>query len=282
MAGFFRFNSFEKEGPGVSKNEKKKRGIIRFFELLFRNLGKLISGSALYTLISIPVFTYGLAELGLANVTRAITREKHSFGASDFFDTVKKNWKKGLLSGIINTIVTALLIFDVYLFFPRAESGKMQIVFAGISMFLLLTFIMMQFYIPLLIITFSLRLKDVYKNAFKFVFINLKRGLLILLSLALFLGACFAIAWFGGAMGYAFATLIMLFMYPGFRSYVVQYNIFGSIYKYMIEPYYKDRPGEDIEKRLSLGLPVPEEYMPKYEDDIVFNDDGLRMKDEGK
>ncbi len=282
MAGIFGFFNFEKEGPGVSKDEKKKRGIIRFFELYFRSFWKLITQSALYTLISIPVITYGLGELGLANVTRSIVREKHSFGASDFFDTIKKNWKKGLISGIINTALTVLLILDIYFFFPREESGTAAVIFTGISMFLLLTFTMMQFYIPFLIITFSLRLKDVYKNAFKFVFINLKRGFLILLSLLGFLGACFAIAWFGGAMGYAFATLFMLFMYPGFRSYVVQYNVFDSIYKYMIEPYYKDRPGEDIEKRLSLGLPVPEEYMPKYEDDVVFDDERLLPKDEDK
>lgn len=280
MAGIFGFFNFEKEGPGVSKNEKKKRGIIRFFELYFRNFWKLITQSAIYSLISIPVVTYGLGEIGLANVTRAIVREKHSFGASDFFDTVKKNWKKGLLSGIFNVIVTALLIFDVWFFFPRSGSGTMEVIFTGISMFLLLTFTMMQFYIPMLLITFSLRLVDVYKNAFKFVFINLKRNAVILLSLALFLAAVFAILWFGGGMGYAIATLILLFLYPAFRSYLVQYNIFDSIYKYMIEPYYKDRPGEDIEKRLSLGLPVPEEYMPKYEDDNVFDDERLLPKDE--
>ena len=280
MAGIFGFFNFEKEGPGVSKDEKKKRGIIRFFELYFRNFWKLITQSALYTLISIPVFTYGLGELGLANVTRAIAREKHSFGASDFFDTIKKNWKKGLLSGIVNTLVTALLIFDMYSFFPREGSGIVQVIFTGIAMFLLFTFTMMQFYVPFMIITFSLRLRDVYKNAFKFVFINLKNNLLIFFSLALFLGACFAIVWFGGAMGYAIVTLVLMFVYPGFRAYLTQYNIFGSIYKYMIEPYYKDRPGEDIEKRLSLGLPVPEEYMPKYEDDTVFDDERILPKDE--
>ena len=32
----------------------------------------------------------------------------------DSDDTIKKNWKKGLLSGIVNTLVTALLIFDMY------------------------------------------------------------------------------------------------------------------------------------------------------------------------
>ena len=60
-----------------------------------------------------------------------------------------------LISGIVNTLVTALLIFDMYSFFPREGSGIVQVIFTGIAMFLLFTFTMMQFYVPFMIITIT-------------------------------------------------------------------------------------------------------------------------------
>ena len=272
MAGFFGLFNYEKAGPGVSKNEKEKRGVVRFFEIYFRNFWKLTVISFFYDLLCIPVLSHGLARVGITNVTRNISREKHSFGVSDFFDTVKKNWKSGLLSGIINIVLAFLLFFDVWFFMPRGEeSGILDIILTGVTFFLIISFVVMQYYIPMLIITFSLKLKDVYKNAFKFVFINFKRNIVITLGLAAFLAIVVFIMYFGDDIGLAASMLIMAFVYPSFSSYLIQYNIFDCIRKYMIDPYYAEHPDADIEKRLALGLPVPEEYLPSY--DALFDDE---------
>ena len=116
MAGFFGLFNYEKEGPGISKNAPKKKTFIVFFETFFRNFWKFITINLVYDLISVPVLTNGLASAGLTNVTRNIARDKHSFGLSDFFDTLKKNWKQALPAGIINTLVYAMLFFDIYFF----------------------------------------------------------------------------------------------------------------------------------------------------------------------
>ena len=88
MAGFFGLFNYEKEGPGISKNAPKKKTFIVFFETFFRNFWKFITINLVYDLISVPVLTNGLASAGLTNVTRNIARDKHSFGLSDFFDTL--------------------------------------------------------------------------------------------------------------------------------------------------------------------------------------------------
>ena len=62
-------------------------------------------------------------------------------------------------------------------------------------------------------------------------------------------------------------------IYPAFRSYLIQFNIFDCVRKFMIDPYYEQHPDADIQKRLDLGLDVPEEYMPKYDDEDIFNDE---------
>ena len=97
MAGFFGLFNYEKEGPGISKNAPKKKTIIVFFETFFRNFWKFITINLVYDLISVPVLTNGLASAGITNVTRNIARDKHSFGLSDFFETIKKNGNRSLV-----------------------------------------------------------------------------------------------------------------------------------------------------------------------------------------
>ena len=80
MAGFFGLFNYEKEGPGISKNAPKKKTILIFFETFFRNFWKFITINIVYSIISLPAVTGGMASAGLTNVTRNIARDKHSFG----------------------------------------------------------------------------------------------------------------------------------------------------------------------------------------------------------
>ncbi len=48
------FNGYLKEGPGVDKNAKKKKGIFLYFDILFRKFFKLLKANCLYILFSIP------------------------------------------------------------------------------------------------------------------------------------------------------------------------------------------------------------------------------------
>jgi len=51
--GLFSRN-FDKPGPGVRKDEPRKKGIARFFELLFRDLGDLIKLNVFFCLCALP------------------------------------------------------------------------------------------------------------------------------------------------------------------------------------------------------------------------------------
>ena len=81
---------------------------------------------------------------------------------------------------------------------------------------------------------------------------------------------------FGSMVG----SLLLFLIYPGFRAFLIQITIFDCIRKFMIDPYYEEHPDADIQKRLDLGLPVPEQYMPKYEEDEVFADERMLPKTE--
>ena len=275
MAGF-NFINYNKEGPGVSKNEKQKKGFFRFFEIYFSNFWKLMVQGFTSLLLSLPIVTYFIGETGLTHITRSLSRGQHSFGTSDFFEAVRKNWKQSLLIGIINEVVTAILAYNTVAYFLSERPDNIMVgISLGVSAGLLFIFTVMKYYMPFMVITFSLKTGQVYKNAFKFVFLNLKKNLLVFFSLLAFAAATFSIAYFGRHVGAAIASVLTVCVYPSFRSLLIQYNIFDSVRKFMIDPYYEENPDKDIDKRLSLGLPVPEEYMPKYDDESVFSDEKI-------
>lgn len=274
MAGFFGFFDYSKEGPGVPKDGPKKKTFVVFFETFFRNFWKFITINFVYSLLSVPLVTNGLANVGLTHVVRNTARDKHSFGLSDFFDTIKKNLKQSLIAGIINVFAFGILIFDVY-FFHNVE-GTMGIVGTGIALALLLTFIMMNFYLWTLIITFSYTLKQAYTISFKLAFANFKYTFLIIFVNILLIAASVGLLFITGkAWAYVLLVeiLLLITVYPAFNGLLIQFCTFPCIKKFIIDPYYKQHPNEDIEKRQSLGLEIEEQKPIVSENTEVAEDD---------
>ncbi len=259
MAGFFGLFNYEKEGPGISKDAPKKKTFIVFFETFFRNFWKFITINLVYFVMSIPIITNGLANAGLTNVTRNIARDKHSFGLSDFFETVKKNWKQSLIAGIINVIITVFLIFSIS-FYYHNSNGILNTVGLGVLLCIAFIFLVMNFYIWTMIITFKLSLKQIYRNSFKFVFINMKKnllcGIILLLVYAVYIAIFLLIP---NYLVLTIELMIILCTLPAFRFLLIQFCTFPSIKKYIIDPYYEEHPDEDIELRRNLGIEIENE-----------------------
>ena len=262
MAGFFGLFNYEKVGPGISKNAPKKKTYLIFLETFFRNFWKFITINIVHSIVSLPVITGGLSSVGLTNVTRNIARDKHSFGLSDYFETIGKNWKQALASGIINTVIYIIMIFDLMFFFDNQSNDLIYSIGLGITLSMVIVFLMMKFYMWTLMITFKFSLKQIYKNSFKFVIINFKNNILCGLCLLLCYAIYVAIAVL--LFDYIIAVLtielfVFVLTFPAFRYLLIQYFTFPSIKKCIIDPYYAEHPDDDIEKRRDLGIEVEEE-----------------------
>lgn len=273
MAFLGLFN-YDKAGPGISKNAPQKKTYVVFFETFFRNFWKFIPINFVYSLICAFGVTFGLASAGLTNVTRNIARDKHSFGLSDFFDTIRKNWRQSLCAGIINIIVYAVLIFDLFFCYANYENNLLCAIGLAVCAVMLFVFTFMNYYIWTLIITFSLNLIQIYKNSFRFVFLNFGKNiscfvLTIVLYLVLLVATYFART---NLMALTLVILFMICCVPAFRFLMVQYFTFPTIKKYIIDPYYEAHPGEDIDKRRDLGIEIPEEDEEEEDDEAVFED----------
>lgn len=272
MAGFFGLFDYSKPGPGVSKNAPKKKGFIVFFEIYFRKFWKLITANLLFVVVTLPLVTVGLSNAGLTYITRNFAREKHAFIAGDFFDTIKKNWKQALPTGIINLVVTAILIFDlVFFYFNQAGNQILDYIFLAITLTIALVFTFMKYYIYMIMITFKLNLKQIYKNSAILAFAGMKRNLLIFLVLGLFYVGAILLLLVNLFVAIPVILLCYVLFFPSFRSYLIQYNVFPVIKKLMIDPYYKEHPGEDIEAKRALNI-ADDEEKPEGEEEAVFQD----------
>lgn len=277
--GFGGFFNYDKPGPGISKGQPKKKAFFAFFELWARNFWKLIPVSLVYSLMRILMIPSGLAEAGMTNVARNTALDKHSFGVSDFFSTIKKNWKQALPAGIINTLITWLMILALWFYFTT--KGTLSIIGFGLVLACFIVFSFMKYYMWLLIITFNLPLGKIYKNSFIFGFANIKRNVVIgLVSVVLYA----VLILLAIAVPYVIVWIILLFaavcVLPGFINLLIQFNIFPIVKKLMLDPYYEEHKGEDIELRRNLGLEIDEEE--EAEEASVFDDNRLFGENENK
>ena len=65
---------------------------------------------------------------------------------------------------------------------------------------------------------------------------------------------------------FTFEVLLYILLFPSFRFLLVQFCTFPSIKKCIIDPYYRDHPDEDLDKRRDLGIEVEEKKPEKAED----------------
>ncbi len=282
MAGLFGLFNYEKEGPGIDKNAPKKHGFIVFFETFFRNFWKFITVNIVYCILCVPVITNGFANVGITHVARNTARDKHSFGLSDFFDTIKKNKKQAFIAGLINTFVYAIMLMNLGFYWFYAKN-IMQSIGIGFVMAVFFIFTVMNYYLWTLIITFNYTLKQAYMNSFRFVFINLKYNLLCFFASILVIVAAVAILFVFPNYFLFISTiefLLYIAIYPCFKALLVQFCTFHSIKKYIIDPYYAEHPDEDIQKRHDLGIKTQAEILAEQaenddddeDSDVIFND----------
>ena len=141
-------------------------------------------------LLAVSLFITGPATAGFTYVIRNMQRREHTWIFTDFFKQFKKNYKQGLLMGIISTLGYFMLIFafSFYLYdMPRLdpESGTMlpflSAVFIGA---LILIFTWAHFYIYTMMVTFKLEFSKLFKNSVIFAIGKLPLNILITVIIA--------------------------------------------------------------------------------------------------
>ena len=254
--GLFQIN-YNRPGPGVNKNAPKKKSFFLFFELFFRKFWDLIKLNLIFSIpmliafvlivflnsvtnlsfiLLLPVLLIFPFMAGLTFVTRNYAREEHAFILSDFIGAVKSNWAAFLINGVVCYAAYVILSVSITYYSAQMKSNNIFFIPLAVCIGISILFVFAQYYVPTMIITFDLKLSQIYKNAIIFSIIGLWRNLLITVILSLISFGFFILTqWM--PLTFILAGVLAIFILFSFCMFLINFTVYPLIDKTMIAPY---------------------------------------------
>jgi uncharacterized membrane protein YesL len=256
------FGNYDRPGPGVRKDEPKKKAVPRFFTILQRKFFDLVKLNLLFCLpvvvVAALIFAFSmiynniLFDLipiaflfpfigGLTYVTRNYVREEHAFVFWDFKDAVKNNWKPLLIDGFIVYAVAVILSVSIPYYFQVAPKGLLTSVAACACILIGLLFLFSQYYTPLMIVTFDLKLTQILKNSLIFAILGLWRNLLVTLLIGIIALFTFVAFYIEMPLLIIIFFCLLIFLLFSYCSFLINFAAYPLIDKLMVQPYKKQQ-----------------------------------------
>lgn len=183
------------------------------------------------TIVFLHICGSGPATAAFTYVLRKYANDTHAWVWTDFKDSFKNNFKQGIASYLINTIVFSLLIFS-FLFYSYAQNTPVFSVLRIIIIVIAALFYMMQMYVYQMISGFELSLKYIYKNAFLLTILALPKNILTAIVSGAIIYAVFSLTL---SVPVAGLLIIGLIIYP-LISFTQIFMTNNTVKKYMEQP----------------------------------------------
>ncbi len=254
------FYNYENSGSGVAKNGPKKKPFFRFWEQFASKFWKLITVNFLYfitsgivlvvaaivlagltgnqymLLISVPIlFLFGPSTAAVTQIMRKFVLEKPIFLWDEFKTAYKNNFRQALPVGIFDVAFCSMFIYGI-VFYSEAilntssvENYVLMLVSAAIAVY----FLIAHFYIYLEIVSLTLPLGKIVKNALLLTIMGIKVNIINFIVWLLFISAIVLLFPYS-----VFALPVIPFAWLMFLS---AFNCYPVIQKYIINPYYESK-----------------------------------------
>lgn len=192
-----------------------------------------------YGIAALFLFTFGLANTGAAYVIRGYTRGDPIFIMSDFFGCIKRNFRQALILSVLDILFAVSLVYAFT--FWQSQPGFMSSIFMYMSLFLLVIYIMMRFYMYTVMITFKLSIFKIIKNSFIMAILGFKRNIVAFFGVFLLCYISMMIFVTLPSVGIMLPVIITISV----GMFMCGYASYPVIKKYMIDPFYSDETTED-------------------------------------
>lgn len=192
---------------------------------------------------ALVILTFGLVRIGVTYIIRNMFRGEPVFLMHDFFYAIRKNLKQGLIYGILDVVISGLLVYDIVFFNLNYNISTVTNVMFYMSLCLAMLYFFMRHYIYIMIITFDLPLLKMFKNALLFTILGIKRNIMV------FLGTV-AVALIEVFLLNLYFPLAMIFPFvivPALLVTIGTYGVYPKIKEIMIDPYYEKVNASDEE-----------------------------------
>lgn len=184
-------------------------------------------------LTALVLFTFGLVNLSSVFVMRNIIKGDPSMVFSDIKYSIKKNWKQGILLGIIDILFMVLIGYDLLLFY-FSSSVQLYNFFFGVMLIIAMIYTMMRFYMYIMLVTFDLSIYKIFKNSFIFSILGFKRNIIAFIGILLTFVIDYFIFVFAPPLGIALPVILLV----AFTNFMGVYAAYPKIKEVMIDPYY--------------------------------------------
>ncbi len=191
------------------------------------------------TLFLTAVWGMGPVTAGYTYVLRNYSREEHAWPWSDFWEHTKKNFFQALVVWLVDMVAFWLLLV-AFSFYTS--------VLKYVIVCIMLAYTLMHFYIYQLMVTYKLKLKEIYKYSFLLAVAALPVNLLVLVvAAALHLGLG-ALMLYIPNMGYWTIYMILaLFVLQGTSGLLMNFVANRAIRKYMKDEEQKEASSNNRE-----------------------------------
>lgn len=178
---------------------------------------------------------------GLVMVVRKYAIEKKDVPVTKTFkEAVKENWKAFLLHGFVSYLMITCTVFALLYYYSLA---KTDMTFGGVlTLYILFTvlLLMMFHYVPVMSVTYDLKIRNIYKNAFLLIFGKIVRNILALLAVgvptfAIFVAVmfCQGIWFFVAGIG---AIIILPLIYSYFSIGIISKGLQDTVGSFTVDP----------------------------------------------
>ncbi len=273
MANIF-FQNYAKAGSGIAKTDTQKRGTKLFFEIYGTHMWKLFGLNFLYILFCIPIITIAPATAAMVKVLKNYSIDKHVNLLSDFWSAFKQNFVKAFLWGILNMVSFFLMALGTRTYSTIIEDPQLlesyhlpalffkilTVLTISVGIFMLL----LNFYYFLTLVSLDLKFKDRLRNSLLLICAAPKENLLTLFLFVFIPFVIFCLLFSYTRLVYIGIILFLFFPFS-FIWFVVCFNCYPVVQKYVINPYYEQ-----------IGEKNPEliHVASSDDEDVIFKDMG--------
>ena len=190
-----------------------------------------------YIIGLLTIFTFGLSMVGTTYIIRNMVKGDPIFFMQDYKHAIKRNWKQGLIFGIIDIGLLFLILYDI-LFFAANTHDYVSYLMYYIALAFGIIYFVMRYYIYVMMVTFKLSLYKLIKNSFIFALIGFKRNLLGTIGIVFLFLFSYSLLMIFPPLG----ALLPFILTISVGQFIAIYTSWPKIYQIMIEPYKEEEP----------------------------------------
>ncbi len=158
---------------------------------------------------------------GLTMVVRKYAVEKEDVDViKTFIKAFKENLPRFLLHGVIIYVIFACSFFALLYYYSLSKDDPVFGSVFTLYMIFTILLIVMLYYVPIMTVTYELKIKDIYKNSFLLIFGKILRNLIATLSITIVIAAAILLITFSKGIWFGISVAVVTALLPLIIAYI--------------------------------------------------------------